>query len=39
MSDAETDRGGGSMNDFSEIDRRDFFIRRSFSEGIHLPAD
>jgi hypothetical protein len=27
------------MNDLSEIDRRDFFIKRDFSEEIHLSAD
>jgi hypothetical protein len=39
MKNAEIDRDDDSMNDLSEIDRRDFFRRRDFSERIHLSAD
>jgi hypothetical protein len=39
MRNAEIDRDDDSMNDLSEIDRRDFFSKRDFSEDIHLPTD
>jgi hypothetical protein len=39
MKNAEIDRDDDSMNDLSEIDRRDFFSKRIFSERIHLSAD
>jgi hypothetical protein len=39
MKNARIDRNDDSMNDLSEIDRRDFFKKRSFSEEIHLSID
>jgi hypothetical protein len=39
MKNAETDRDDDSMNDLNEIDRRDFFRKRNFSEEIHLSVD
>jgi hypothetical protein len=39
MKNAEIDRDDDSMNDFSEIDRRDFFRKRSFSERFHSSTD
>ncbi len=36
MRDAETDRGDDSMNDLSEVDRRDFFSRKDFIDEFHL---
>jgi hypothetical protein len=38
MKNARTDRDDDSMNDFSEIDRRDFFRKRDLSEKIHLST-
>ncbi len=34
--DAETDRGGGSVNGLSGIDRRGLFRRKGFIDGSHL---
>jgi hypothetical protein len=39
MRNARIDRDDDSMNDLSEIDRRDFFRKRNFSERIHLSTD
>jgi hypothetical protein len=39
MRDAEIDRDDDSVNDLSEIDRRDFSRKRDFSEEIHLSVD
>jgi hypothetical protein len=36
MKNAKTDRDDDSMNDLSEIDRRDFFIKNGFADGSHL---
>jgi hypothetical protein len=39
MRNAKIDRDDDSMNDLSEIDRRDFSRKRDFSEEIHLSID
>jgi hypothetical protein len=39
MRNAEIDRDDDSMNNLSEFERRDFFVKRSFSEKIHLSVD
>jgi hypothetical protein len=39
MRNARIDRDDDSMNDLSEIDRRDFFRKRNVSERIHLSFD
>jgi predicted phage gp36 major capsid-like protein len=36
MKNAEIDRDDDSMNDLSEVDRRDFFSRKSFIDESHL---
>jgi hypothetical protein len=36
MRNAEIDRDDDSMNDLSEIDRRDFFRTKSLSDEFHL---
>jgi predicted phage gp36 major capsid-like protein len=36
MRNAEIDRDDDSMNDLSEVDRRDFFSRKSFINESHL---
>ncbi len=36
MKNAEIDRDDDSMNDLSEVDRRDFFSRKNFIDESHL---
>jgi hypothetical protein len=36
MKNAEIDRDDDSMNDLSEIDRRDFFRKNDFIDDFHL---
>jgi hypothetical protein len=39
MKDARIDRDDDSMNDLSEIDRRDFFSKKDFIDESHLLND